>query len=199
MNPTKTFRISALFVAGFGFLVSAPTAFAGGPAGSQTPPAITSTGGSTDVEKESLAAEMKEEMKANPGWIEDSKEAPEAQEHETGTSDSVKTSSSVTMPENETASQEAAEKAEIEKTEAAEHADVEPLIDNEKTEAHGVVETHENEAIHPEASETASAESEAGEVENHGPQGSIQTAAPEVEHEGAATGGSISTTPRIDH
>lgn len=166
-------------------------AFAGSPTGTTNPAVTSSPDTPADVENESLSKEMKEEMKANPGWIEDTKEAPEATEHESEPADSVKSSSTVTVPENETAAQEASEKAEIEKTEQAEHADVEPLIENEKAEAQGVVETRENEAIHPEANEVADG-SEAGEVEDHGPQGSIQTETPEVEHEGSGGGGSVS-------
>jgi hypothetical protein len=199
MDAKYMFRFSSLLLAGIGFLIASPAAFAGSPTGT-TPPAVTSSPDTpADVESESLSTEMKEEMKENPGWIEDVKEDPEAQEHESEPADSMKSSSSVTVPENETAAQEAAEKAEIEKTEQAEHADVEPLIDNEKAEAQGFVENHENEAIHPETNEIASEGSEAGEVENHGPQGGIQTNAPEVEHEGQVSGGGVSVNPHSDH
>lgn len=200
MDAKNGFRLSTLFLAGIGFLIASPAAFAGAPTETTTPPAImSSSDNSAEIENESLSTEMKEEMEENPGWIEDTKEASEAKEHESEPSDSVKSSSSVTVPENETAAQEAAEKAEIEKTEQAEHADVEPLIENEKAEAQGFVETHENEVLHPEANEMASEGSEAGEVENHGPQGSIQATAPEVEHEGAVSGGGVSVNPHGDH
>ncbi len=200
MDAKNGIRLFILFLAGIGFLTASPAAFAGGQTGTTTPPAVTTfPDTSADVENESLSTEMNEEMKENPGWIEDVKEAPEAQEHESEPAGSAKSSSSVTVPENETAAQEAAEKAEIEKTEQAEHADVELLIDNEKAEAQGFVENHENEAIHPEANDMASEGSETGEVENHGPQGSIQANTPEVEHEGAVSGGGVSVNPHSDH